>query len=95
MFRSVKPSRAIVHRTIAFRFSNLGRNDKKDRTQKGSVFFVISGHFRCHFFRLIFSLEKQENSNISFASFDNAFYILHYGRFIGLLLATIAFLARN
>ena len=46
MFRSVKPSRAIVHRTIAFRSSNLGRNDKKDRTQKGSVFFVISVHFR-------------------------------------------------
>ena len=43
MFRSVKPSRAIVHRTIAFRSSNLGRNDKKDRTQKGSVFFGGTG----------------------------------------------------
>ena len=48
LFRSVNPSRAIVHRTVAFRFSNLGRDNKKDRTQKGSVFFVISVHFRCH-----------------------------------------------
>ena len=48
MFRSVKPSRAIVHRTSAFSFSNLGRDDKKDTHQKVCVFFVISVHFRCH-----------------------------------------------
>ena len=59
MFASVEPSAAALTRA-AFIFSNLGRNDKKDRTLLGSVFFVISAHFRCHFFQSD-NLRKPEN----------------------------------
>ena len=61
MFRSVNPSRAIVHRTIAFRSSNLGRNDKKDTHQMVCVFFVISVHFR---YRILATTKCQLASKI-------------------------------
>ena len=50
----------------------------KNRTPRwGVLFFVVSVHFRCHFSRLVLSLEKVKNSNISFASFDMTYKTIH------------------
>ena len=45
MFASVKPSAAIVHRTIAFSFSNLGRNDKKTHPKWCVSFLEVPARF--------------------------------------------------
>ena len=53
----------------AFRSSNLVGRQKR-QNPKGSVFFVISVHFRYHFSATENDLLSFKNSNISFASFD-------------------------
>lgn len=69
-FGSVKPSPATVHRTVAFRSSNLARSAKKEAHLLVCFFFVLKQHFRCSFFQLLLSQKSRKKLHLSFASFD-------------------------